>query len=206
MVSFADYALETTGHHGKTLKDFPQMADQLEQGAGDASDSPVLSRAPLVLQQSLLFPYQNGLTFEQVVLTKDGVEKAFAGVLQSPPSSSYEIMTPEAYRRHLPVPLMRLPDIHPMLKDAGYEPYDVGVMGELDVRMTAELFWRASPGGGAGPGVGWRRVLCSATQQSDSGGEEHDCVDCDSVQLAVEERGLSAQFFRCVRPGASAAV
>jgi len=26
------------------------------------------------------------------------------------------------------------------LTEAGYEPYDVGVMGELDVRMTAELF------------------------------------------------------------------
>ncbi|WP_263378354.1 hypothetical protein [Granulicella paludicola] len=140
MVSFADYALETNGHPGKTLKDFPQMADQLAQGAGDSSDSPVLSRAPLVLQQSLLFPYTNGLTFEQVILTKDSMEKAFAGVLQNPPSSSYEIMTPEAFRHHLPVALMRLPDVHPMLKDAGYDPYDVGVMGELDVRMTAELF------------------------------------------------------------------
>ena len=140
MVSFADYALETNGHPGKTLKDFPQMADLLSQGAGDSADSPVLSRAPLVLQQSLLFPYTSGLTFEQAVLVKDGVSKAFAGVLENPPNSSYEIMTPEAYRHHVGVPVMRLPDIHPMLKDAGYEPYDVGVMGELDVRMTAELF------------------------------------------------------------------
>ncbi len=140
MVSFADYALETNGHPGKTLKDFPQMADLLSQGAGDSADSPVLSRAPLVLQQSLLFPYTSGLTFEQTVLVKDGVGKAFAGVLENPPSSSYEIMTPEAYRHHVGVPVMRLPDVHPMLKEAGYEPYDVGVMGELDVRMTAELF------------------------------------------------------------------
>ena len=140
MVSFADYALETNGHPGKTLKDFPQMADMLSQGAGDSADSPVLARAPLVLQQSLLFPYTDGLTFEQAVLVKDGVGKAFAGVLENPPSTSYEIMTPEAYRHHVAVPLMKLPDIHPMLKDAGYDPYDVGVMGELDVRMTAELF------------------------------------------------------------------
>jgi len=38
------------------------------------------------------------------------------------------------------MPLLKLPDIHPMLKTAGYLPYDVGVMGELDVRMAAELF------------------------------------------------------------------
>jgi hypothetical protein len=140
MVSFADYALETNGHPGKTLKDFPQMGETLSNGAGDTADSPVLARAPLVLQQALLFPYTNGLQFEEAVLLKDGVSKAFAGVLVNPPSSSYEIMTPEAYRQHAPVPLMKLPDIHPMLKEAGYEPYDVGVMGELDVRMTAELF------------------------------------------------------------------
>ncbi len=140
MVSFANYALETNGYPGKTLKEFPQMGQKLIDGAGDTADSPVLGRAPLVLQQALLFPYTSGLAFEQTLYVKDGAKRAFAGVLEAPPSSSYEIMTPEAYRQHKPVPLMRLPDVHPLLKEAGYEPYDVGVMGELDVRMTAELF------------------------------------------------------------------
>jgi hypothetical protein len=140
MVSFADYMLAEQGHPGKTLRDYPQLAQQMESNAGDMSDSPILARAPLVLQQSLLFPYSAGLGFEEAVLMKDGTERAFAGVLQAPPNSSYEIMTPQAYLRHQAIPLMKLPDIHPMLKDAGFEPYDVGVMGELDVRMTAELF------------------------------------------------------------------
>ncbi len=140
MVSFADYMLADSGHPGETLRDAPQVGQQLETSAGDMSDSPVLARAPLVLQQALLFPYTAGLSFEQAVLVKSGTQKAFAGVLQAPPNSSYEIMTPEAYLNHTPVPVMLLPDIHPMLKDAGYDPYDVGVMGELDVRMTAELF------------------------------------------------------------------
>ncbi len=116
------------------------MGEMLSNGAGDTTDSPVLSRAPLVLQQALLFPYTSGLAFEQAIYVNDGAQRAFAGVLEAPPNSSYEIMTPEAYRQHRPVPLMRLPDIHPLLKEAGYEPYDVGVMGELDVRMTTELF------------------------------------------------------------------
>ncbi len=34
---------------------------------------------------------------------------------------------------------LRLPDVHALL-DAEYEPYDVGVMGELDVEMMASLF------------------------------------------------------------------
>jgi hypothetical protein len=128
------------GAPGKTLKDFPQMTAMLEQSAGDMTDSPVLARAPLVLQQALLFPYTAGLGFEQAVLIKKGTQAAFADVLNAPPNSSYEIMTPDSYMTHASVPVLRLPDIHPMLKDLGYEPYDVGVMGELDVRMTAELF------------------------------------------------------------------
>lgn len=137
MVSFADYMLKPSG---KTLREVPQVGAQLEAGAGDMSDSPVLARAPLVLQQSLLFPYTAGLAFEQAVLLKGGTEKAFTGVLDSPPNTSSEIMHPDDYMAKKPEPLLALPDIHPTLESAGYEPYDVGVMGELDVRMTAELF------------------------------------------------------------------
>jgi len=140
MVSFADYMLADAGHPEKTLKDAPQLAQQLESNAGDMSDSPVLARAPLVLQQSLLFPYTAGLSFEQHILVTKGVDRAFAGVLDAPPSTTFQILNPAAYLRNQPVPLLRLPDIHPLLKDAGYVPYDIGVMGELDVRMTAELF------------------------------------------------------------------
>jgi hypothetical protein len=60
-------------------------------------------------------------------------------VLMNPPSSSFEIMHPKAYMAHAPVPVVRLPDIHPLL-NADYVPYDVGVMGELDVRILVELF------------------------------------------------------------------
>jgi hypothetical protein len=137
MVSFADYMLKPTG---KTLKDVPAVGEQLQNGAGDMSDSPVLARAPLVLQESLLFPYTTGLNFEQTVLVKAGTQRAFAGVLDNPPNTSAEIMHPDQYLERAPQPLLMLPDIHPVLEGAGYTPYDVGVMGELDVRMTAELF------------------------------------------------------------------
>ncbi len=56
-----------------------------------------MARAPLLLQESLLFPYSEGLGFEQAILVKAGKEAAFAGVLANPPSSSFEIMHPAAY-------------------------------------------------------------------------------------------------------------
>ncbi|WP_263383775.1 hypothetical protein [Granulicella arctica] len=136
MVSFVDYTLKPAG---KTLLDAPELADRFKEAAADTSGSPVLARAPLLLQESLLFPYSEGLSFEEAVMVKAGREAAFAGVLANPPSSSFEIMHPAAYLGHVPVPTLRLPDIHPLL-DAEYTPYDVGVMGELDVKMLTELF------------------------------------------------------------------
>jgi hypothetical protein len=136
MAVFVDYTLEPTG---KTLADAPELADRLKDLVADTSGSPVMARAPLLLQESLLFPYSDGLSFEQAVLIKEGKEGAFAGVLANPPTSSFEIMHPDAYMAHTPVPVLPLPDIHPLL-DATYTPYDIGVMGELDVRILTELF------------------------------------------------------------------
>lgn len=136
MAVFVDYTLRPSG---KTLAEAPELASRLNDLVADSSGSPVMARAPLLLQQSLLFPYSAGLSFEQAILVKQGTKAAFADVLANPPSSSFEIMNPKAYMAHTPVPVLRLPDIHPLL-DAEYTPYDVGVMGELDVRMLTELF------------------------------------------------------------------
>lgn len=136
MVAFVDYGLKSTG---KTLKDAPEMGSRLQELSGDMSGSPILARAPLILQQSLLFPYTSGLAFEQAVLVHAGVDAAFAGTLDRPPTSSHEILHPDDYLARTPVPVLAMPDVHPLL-DKQWMPYDVGVMGELDVRMTAELF------------------------------------------------------------------
>src|SRR3954452_20044452 len=136
MAVFVDYTLRPTG---RTLADAPDIAGKLKDQVADTSGSPVMARAPLLLQESLLFPYSEGLGFEQAILVKAGKEAAFAGVLANPPSSSFQIMHPAAYMAHAPVPVLHLPDIHPLL-DAEYAPFDIGVMGELDVRILIELF------------------------------------------------------------------
>jgi hypothetical protein len=115
------------------------MMDRLKGTGTDTSGSPLLARAPLLLQKSLLFPYNEGLVFEDSILVKSGKDAAFSSVLANPPSSTFEIMHPAAYMTHVPVPVLRMPDIHPLI-DADYMPYDVGVMGEFDVRILTELF------------------------------------------------------------------
>lgn len=137
MAVFVDYSL-APAH--KSLRTAPDLIENLLDNMTDDGDSPVLSRAPLLLQESLLFPYKDGLKFEAtLVADSPSPTAAYAGVLDRPPASSYEIMNPHAYEHQVKVPLLNMPDIHPVI-DAEYSPYDIGVMGELDVRILAELF------------------------------------------------------------------
>lgn len=137
MAVFVDYSLAPKH---LTLRSAPQLVQDLTDNMTDDSDSPVLARAPLLLQESLLFPYKDGLKFEAALIEgSKSPAGAFAAVLDRPPDSSYEIMNPRAYERKVKVPLLNMPDIHPVI-DAQYNPYDIGVMGELDVRILSELF------------------------------------------------------------------
>lgn len=136
MAVLVDYSLKP---NGQSILTNPEVIKQRADEQGADSDSPVLSRAPLVLEESLLFPYREGLKFEVDLLKDKGADAAFAGAIDRPPSTSLEVMDPKVYERQAKLPLLKMPDIHGLL-DADYDPYDVGVMGALDVRMLTELF------------------------------------------------------------------
>jgi hypothetical protein len=131
-----DYILKPMG---KSLVKDPEVLDFVKQQMSGSENSPVLARAPLLLSESLLFPYREGLSFEQDVWMDQGRNAAFAGTLDRPPTSSWEIINPLEYeKKHMPaIPL--LPDIHPLV-DKLYKPYDIGQIGQLDVHILAELF------------------------------------------------------------------
>ncbi|ACO32511.1 MULTISPECIES: hypothetical protein [Acidobacterium] len=136
MVAFIDYALAPHGASISMNPDF--ILSHIDEMTADTSGSPVMASAPRVLRESLIFPYREGLKFEISLLRDEGKQGAFAGALNHPPSSSYQIMNPAAYEHHAKVPVLTMPDIHPLIR-AHYKPYDVGVMGELDVRMLMQL-------------------------------------------------------------------
>ena len=131
-----DYILKPMG---KSLVKDPEVMDSVNQQMSASQDSPILARAPLLLSESLLFPYREGLSFEQDVWMDQGQTAAFTGTLDHPPASSWEILNPREYEaRHTPaVPL--LPNIHPLV-DSLYKPYDIGQMGQLDLRILTEIF------------------------------------------------------------------
>jgi hypothetical protein len=124
---------------GKSLLSDPEVVDFIKQQMAGSENSPVLARAPLLLSESLLFPYREGLSFEQDVWMDRGQAAAFTGTLDRPPSSTWEVINPREYEKgHVPgVPL--LPDIHPLV-DKTYRPYDIGQVGQLDLHILAGLF------------------------------------------------------------------
>jgi len=136
MAVFLDYSLKPSG---KSIIKNPELMEQMQNQMSASDDSPVLARAPLLLSESLLFPYKDGLSFEQDVWMDKGRQAAFAGVLDRPPSSSWEVINPRVYEQGKQSPVLALPDIHPLLNKL-YKPYDIGQVGQLDLRILAQIF------------------------------------------------------------------
>ncbi len=177
MVAYLDWGLEGRGQSLRTLPAIPveAMSDATDKDA----DSPILSSAPLVLRESLLFPYQEGLAFEQTLLKSRGTQAAFADALNRPPSTTWEILHPAAYMRNEQPPLLQMPDLHSLL-DADWAPYDVGVMGALDVRMLGEAL--GDKGAGADAALAWDGGLYYAAQARSA---TTDAAKNDTASIAL---------------------
>ena len=130
-----DYILKPMG---KSLLQNPEVGEAMSEQMNDAEDAPMMAKAPLLLSESMLFPYREGLLFTQSLWADKGREAAFAGALDRPPASTWEIFHPRDYENRRPVPLPMLPNIHPLV-DPRYRPYDVGQMGQLDVHILSLL-------------------------------------------------------------------
>jgi len=190
MAVFLDYSLKPSG---RSIIKNPEILDELpNQSAGD--DSPVLARAPLLLSESLLFPYKDGLSFEQDVWMDKGRDAAFAGVLDRPPASSWEVMNPRAYEQSKQSPLLVLPDIHTLLNKR-YRAYDIGQVGQLDLRILAQIFGGDGAARELTPawdgGIYWAGQLLSAKTP-----EEQDSTKSIALMyLSAWKNNASAQVF-----------
>ena len=164
-----DYILKPMG---KSLVKDPEVLDAVKGQMNGSENSPVMARAPLLLSESLLFPYREGLSFEQDLWMDQGQAAAFAGALDHPPTSTWEIINPREYEKHgIPsVPL--LPDIHPLV-DPLYVPYDIGQVGQLDVHILTELFGGDEAARNLTPawngGIYWAGQLRSAKSPAEQG-------------------------------------
>jgi len=128
MAVLIDYLLAPMG---RSMKDSPQVVDMMRAGMDKDDSAPLLASAPLLLRESLIFPYRDGLGFVQAVLNNGGVDKAYTDLLLKPPQNTHEVLVPESYLKGEHIGHMRLPNIKKALaKD--YRQYDVGSIGHFD--------------------------------------------------------------------------
>ena len=186
-----DYMLKPLG---KSLIKDPEVLDIIRQHMASSSDSPVMARAPLLLSESMLFPYRDGLSFEQDIWMDQGQTAAFAGTLDRPPTSTWEILNPLDYERKLIPPIPLLPDIHPLV-DKLYRPYDIGQVGQLDVHILTELFGGEDASrdftSAWDGGIYWAGQLRSATTPA----EQDTTKSLALFYLSVWRNAASAQNF-----------
>lgn len=136
MAVLVDYMLAPTG---QSLTTSPQIVEALKAGmlVGTA-DSPQFENAPIFLKELLTFPYRYGLDFVSDVLSKEGKQKAFAGILANPPRTTREIMEPKTYLAGEHIAPLPLPDFAQLL--GNYQKFDVGSMGEFDVALLLDEY------------------------------------------------------------------
>ncbi len=102
------------------------FAEALAQGTGQ------LDAAPQFLQDSLIFPYDTGLTFVQDLYMSDGwqaVNDAYARLVELP-GSTEQVITPDDYARDLPLEV-----VMPQISVPGYEVKEDSVWGEFGLRI-----------------------------------------------------------------------
>jgi hypothetical protein len=139
-----DYMLKP---YEKSLVDTPQFMDLLEDALNRTSsyNTVVVHNEPLLLKETGIFPYREGLNFELELLRAGGRGMAFAGAFARPPHDTHEILQPQAYLSNQKKTANLMPDLTSLLAGQ-YEPYDSGLVGELDVRTMAKQFGRDEDG------------------------------------------------------------
>jgi hypothetical protein len=198
MVVLIDYMLKPTGH---TLAESPQFGKIMREAMGKSSNSPMLDKAPMMLRESLIYPYREGLDFEQQLLTTGGKALAFNGAFKDPPQNTHEILAPSAYLTRAAIPPLPIPDLKDVL-GKHYEKYDVGSVGEFDVSVILRQY--ANDDTAAKISSAWRGGSYYAARKLDGQGSKRPASTGDLSILYVSRWATDEaadQFMRAYRSG-----
>jgi hypothetical protein len=150
MIVLLDYMMRPQGIR---VTDAPLLVQALRQGMNlQVPDSPVFSNAPLFLRDSMLFPYSSGMDFVLQVELKRGNRGGFASVLQTPPTTTRNILEPETYLAKETIPNLKVADFDKLLGKS-WQRWDYGFMGEYDIQLLFKQWGDATKPEPALPGV-----------------------------------------------------
>ncbi|MBI2679808.1 MAG: hypothetical protein HYX25_02230 [Candidatus Solibacter usitatus] len=112
---------------GGSLKSSAEAAERASRAMDGGGDFPVFDASPLYLRRTLVFPYTDGMMFQDAVLRKLG-DAAFTEVFRHPPADTQQVLHPQKY-------FARTPPRAPLLAKfaaRGYKLVAEGDVGELD--------------------------------------------------------------------------
>jgi len=135
-VVMIDYVLKSANQTNLTN---PGYVEELRAGMQDPHGSQLLATAPKVLQEGFTFPYYYGTNFVRELLVKGGKPMAYGEALKRPPETSRQLMEPKTYLGGEKLEQLHLPPLRELLVKR-YEKYDVGAVGEFDVKVMLEQF------------------------------------------------------------------
>lgn len=133
MAVLVEFMLKPAGH---TLLQSPQVVPMMKKFMEKSEPGSIVATAPLLIRESLTFPYRDGLGFIDALLRHGGTELAYRQALLAPPTTSRAILTPESYLQKEVLPPMVMPELGSAL--AGWEKFDTGSIGQFDVRILIE--------------------------------------------------------------------
>jgi hypothetical protein len=127
------YVAKRNGGKAEVSKD---MIEKLtDNSSPDGNDFPVFSKEPLYLRETLVFPYDEGMKFQDAVYHQLG-RKSFDEIFNRPPRSTQQILHPKDYLEdEKPV------DVDPpSLDKKQYRLINDGSVGEFDHSMLLRQF------------------------------------------------------------------
>jgi len=119
-----------------------QMLDRLADGVGaEGAEFPVFTQAPLYVRESLVFPYEAGMRFQDAVYRKLG-KQAFDEIFRNPPRDTQQIMHPDLYLEMLQPTSPALPALdHLIGKEArNFRLLTEGNVGEFDLSVLLRQY------------------------------------------------------------------
>lgn len=117
------------------------MLDSLAKAAGGSSQMPVYSQAPLYFRESLVFPYTEGLRFQDAVYRKLG-QRAFEQVFERAPVSTQNILHPQTYLDKVAPADVKVPDLKETIGSRAKEFRQLtdGDLGEFDISVMLRQY------------------------------------------------------------------
>lgn len=134
IAAMVDYMLRATG---RGIREAPEINPELF--IGDPMTSPMFAKAPMFLQDSLLFPYIAGLGFTQQFLRANSGWSDLHKLFEKPPVSTQQILHPELYLNSTMPMQVTLPDLKTIVPQ-GWKKLDENVLGEFGVREVLKRF------------------------------------------------------------------